>query len=96
MRWPRPGSGGSQEPALFPWLTALENGDRLEAAGIHPPLGVRGLDMLTLTGLSGRENQIPAELRWPETAGFARSGIGPIAARTAHGRTVRRSGRHHA
>ncbi|MFQ9492110.1 MAG: hypothetical protein ACLR0N_15205 [Bilophila wadsworthia] len=33
--------------------------------------------MLTLTGLSGRENQIPAELPVAETAGFARSGIGP-------------------
>ncbi|MFQ9868553.1 MAG: hypothetical protein ACLRWP_17560 [Bilophila wadsworthia] len=46
MRWPRPGSGGSfREPALFPWLTALENVEiGLEAAGVsHPPLGVRGL-----------------------------------------------------
>lgn len=53
-----------QEPALFPWLTALENVEiGLEAAGV-PPDARRSLalDMLTLTGLSGRENQIPAEL----------------------------------
>ena len=88
-----------QEPALFPWLTALENVEiGLEAAGIPSAARrARALDMLTLTGLSGRENQIPAELSGGQkTAGFARSGIGPIAARTAHGRTVRRSGRHHA
>ena len=85
-----------QEPALFPWLTALENVEiGLEAAGIPSAARrARALDMLALTGLSGRENQIPAELS--ETAGFSRSGIGPVAARTAYGRTVRRAGRHHA
>ena len=53
-----------QEPALFPWLTALENVEiGLEAAGIPSAARrARALDMLTLTGLSGRENQIPAEL----------------------------------
>ena len=45
-------------------LTALENVEiGLEAAGIPSAARrVRALDMLTLTGLSGRENQIPAEL----------------------------------
>ena len=49
---------------LFPWLTALENVEiGLEAAGIPSAARrARALDMLTLTGLSGRENQIPAEL----------------------------------
>ena len=53
-----------QEPALFPWLTALENVEiGLEAAGIPSAARrARALDMLALTGLSGRENQIPAEL----------------------------------
>ena len=45
-------------------LTALENVEiGLEAAGIPSAARrARALDMLTLTGLSGRENQIPAEL----------------------------------
>lgn len=45
-----------QEPALFPWLTALENVEiGLEAAGIPSAARrARALDMLTLTGLSGR------------------------------------------
>ena len=53
-----------QEPALFPWLTALENVEiGLEAAGVPPDARrARALDMLALTGLSGREGQIPAEL----------------------------------
>lgn len=53
-----------QEPALFPWLTALENVEiGLEAAGVPSAARrARALDMLALTGLSGRENQIPAEL----------------------------------
>ena len=55
---------GFQEPALFPWLTALENVEiGLEAAGVPPDARrARALDMLALTGLSGREGQIPAEL----------------------------------
>lgn len=75
-----------QEPALFPWLTALENVEiGLEAAGIPSAARrARALDMLTLTGLSGRENQIPAELSGGQKQRVsARSGIGPIAARTA-------------
>ena len=49
---------------LMPSLTALENVEiGLEAAGIPSAARrARALDMLTLTGLSGRENQIPAEL----------------------------------
>ena len=45
-------------------LTALENVEiGLEAAGIPSAARrARALDMLALTGLSGRENQIPAEL----------------------------------
>ena len=53
-----------QQYNLLPKLTALENVEiGLEAAGIPSAARrARALDMLTLTGLSGRENQIPAEL----------------------------------
>ena len=48
-----------QEPALFPWLTALENVEiGLEAAGIPSAARrARALDMLALTGLSGGQKQ---------------------------------------
>ena len=106
-----------QEPALFPWLTALENveiaaqlcPDHLPAQQVLEAVGLgHRMDNFRRSACAGSrhadtdrafrsgESDSGRAFRWPETAGFARSGIGPIAARTAHGRTVRRSGRHHA
>lgn len=72
-----------QEPALFPWLTALENVEiGLEAAGYpirrSACAGSRHAD--TDRAFRSGESDSGRAFRWPETAGFARSGIGPIAA----------------
>ncbi len=80
LRWPRPGSGGSVSGArAVPVADGVENVEiGLVARVSHPRSACAGSRHADMTGLSGRENQIPAVLSCGQKQrGFGRSGIGP-------------------